>query len=278
MPLGQNDGIISESGKKSGRFKHSATFRSWANRGLTLEPGERPDGFSFKRTPTVQFLPNQREDERNCFDERRHRLRVAFPETTNQLYMNVMKQESVMIRAAIAILFLSLAAIQAAATEAGWALLREGGQVVLISHANALGHDEPANFDLESCATQRNLSDRGREQARRMGALFFARAAPIDAVLSSRYCRAYETATLAFGDAEILDALDNFEPGSDAAKVQIPAIQERIRSYTGAGNLVMVTHPDVIEAVTGARPRDAEAIIVSRSKEPIGVAARITFN
>lgn len=189
-----------------------------------------------------------------------------------------MKRENVMIRTAIAVLLLSLATMQAAATEAGWALLREGGQVVLISHANALGHGEPANFDIESCATQRNLSDRGREQARRMGALFFARAAPIDAVLSSRYCRAYETATLAFGDAEIFDALDNFEPGSEAEKKQIAALRERILAYSGAGNLIMVTHPAVIEALTGARPRDAEAIIVSRSNEIKGAAARITFN
>ena len=183
-----------------------------------------------------------------------------------------------MIRTAFAVLFLFLASIEAIATEAGWALLRQGGQVVLISHANALGHDEPADFNPASCATRRNLSDQGREQARRMGALFFARAAPIDAVLSSRYCRAYETATLAFGAADIFAALDDFERGSEAEEAQTAEIRERVMGYTGAGNLIMVTHPNVIEAVTGGRARDAEAIIVSRSKERIGVAARIAFN
>ncbi|WEX11451.1 histidine phosphatase family protein [Chelativorans sp. AA-79] len=183
-----------------------------------------------------------------------------------------------MIRTAATVFLLLLACLSAAATEAGWALLREGGQVVLISNANAPGHGDPANFDIESCATQRNLSDRGRQQARRMGALFFARAAPIEEVLTSRYCRAVETATLAFGDAEPLDALDYFEPGSEAGEAQLEALRERVTAYTGAGNLVMVTHPEVIESLTGVLPREAEAVILSRSAERIDVAARIRFN
>ncbi|WP_309085862.1 histidine phosphatase family protein [Chelativorans sp.] len=173
-------------------------------------------------------------------------------------------------------LFLLLC-LPAAATEAGWALLREGGQVVLISHANAPGQGDPGNFDVENCATQRNLSDRGRQQARRIGALFLARAAPIEQVLTSRYCRAQETADLAFREAEIFAALDYVEPGSQAAETQTQALRERIMAYSGAGNLVMITHPENIEALTGARPRDGEAVIVTRSAEGIAVAARIIF-
>ena len=54
----------------------------------------------------------------------------------------------------------------AAATEAGWELLRDGGQVVLLRHAMATGSTDPANFDIEKCGTQSNLSDRGKQQAR----------------------------------------------------------------------------------------------------------------
>jgi len=189
-----------------------------------------------------------------------------------------METKKLMNRIAAAAVFIFFACLSAAATEAGWALLREGGQVVLISHAHALGHGVPATFDTESCAARSDLSDRGRQQARRMGALFLARAAPIDAVFTSRYCRAFETATLAFGEAEVFDALDHFEPGSDEAKPQVEALRERALAHTGAGNLVMVTHPEVIEALAGVHPRDGEAIILSRSAGEIGVAARITFN
>ena len=91
-------------------------------------------------------------------------------------------------------------AVEAGATEAGWALLRDGEHVVLLRHAMAPGAADPANFDIEKCSTQRNLSERGKQQARKIGALFAARAAPTERVLTSRYCRTMETARLAFGE------------------------------------------------------------------------------
>ena len=184
-----------------------------------------------------------------------------------------------MFRAAIAVI-MTLVATSTGATEAGWALLRSGGQVVLISHAQAPGSGDPGNFDVENCTTQRNLSDRGRQQARRMGALFFAKAAPIERVLTSRYCRARDTAEMAFGDntLEEFPALDYAEPGSEAEKEQTETVLERIRNYSGAGNLLMVTHPPNIEALVGITPRDGEAIILSRGGDTLEAAARITFN
>lgn len=183
-----------------------------------------------------------------------------------------------MFRAAILAAALFLAGLPAAATEAGWALLRNAGQVVLISHADAPGTGDPANFDIENCATQRNLSDRGQQQARQMGALFFARAAPIDEVVSSRYCRAKDTATLAFDtDVREFAPLDELSEDPEIREEQLQATLEQIRSYTGAGNLLMVTHPSNIEALVGVRPRGAEAIILSRSGEQMGVAGRVSF-
>ncbi len=44
------------------------------------------------------------------------------------------------------ILFLVASLGGAQATEAGWALLRDGGQVVLIRNAMAPGIGEPGNF------------------------------------------------------------------------------------------------------------------------------------
>ena len=78
-----------------------------------------------------------------------------------------------MLRIAIAVMLL-IGALPAQATEAGWALLRNGGHVVLLRNAMTTGTVEPPNFDIEKCATQLNLSDRGRQQARKIGALFAA--------------------------------------------------------------------------------------------------------
>lgn len=58
---------------------------------------------------------------------------------------------------------------------------------------------DPPGFQLDDCATQRNLSEAGREEARRIGAAFRARGIPIGRVLSRRWCRCLETAGLAFG-------------------------------------------------------------------------------
>lgn len=183
-----------------------------------------------------------------------------------------------MFRIAIALVML-LAASTAMATEAGWALLRNGGQVVLVNHALALGSEDPANLELGNCATQSNLSDQGRQQARSMGALFYARAAPIEMVLTSRYCRARETADIAFRDSpiEAFAPLDDLSADPEAAEEQIQAMLERILAYRGSGNLLMVTHPANIQAIAGVRPRPAEAVVLSRAGETVGVAGRITF-
>jgi len=180
----------------------------------------------------------------------------------------------------ILILAVALLATQAAsATEAGWALLRNGGQIVLLRHAAAPGVGDPAHFDIEKCNTQRNLSDAGRQQARKIGALFAARAAPVERVLASRYCRTLETARLAFGasNVETFPALDSFAADSPAKDEQTAAVMAEIRGWSGSGNLVMVTHEANITALTGQSSRDAEAVIVRPDGDRLHVLGRIRF-
>jgi phosphohistidine phosphatase SixA len=182
-----------------------------------------------------------------------------------------------MLRTVAAALLLLFAA-EAGATEAGWALLRDGEHVVLLRHAMAPGAADPATFDIEKCSTQRNLSERGKQQARKIGALFAARAAPTERVLTSRYCRTKETARLAFGDAEEVAALDP-PPADDAArKEQLEAILREVRDYSGSGNLVLVTHLETIQALTGQSAREGEAVIVGADDNGLRVLGRIVFN
>lgn len=185
------------------------------------------------------------------------------------------------MRIVIAVLFLLSTLVPSAATEAGWALLRAGGHVVLLRNAiTPGGSGEPTNFDIESCATQRNLSDRGKQQARKMGALLAARAETIERVLSSRYCNALETARIAFGDklVETFPALDLPAPGAEVSAEQKEAILTEIRAFNGSGNLVLVTHQEVIAALTGANAREGEAIIVRPDGEGLHILGRIVFN
>jgi phosphohistidine phosphatase SixA len=182
-----------------------------------------------------------------------------------------------MLRVVVAMLMLAFAA-EARATDAGWALLRDGEHVVLLRHAMAPGAADPMNFDIGKCSTQRNLSDRGKQQARKIGALFAARAAPTERVLTSRYCRTKETARLAFGDAEEFAALDPPAADETARKEQMTAILDEIRNYSGSGNLVLVTHGDTIQMLTGQPAREGEALIVTPRDEGLHVLGRIAFN
>ena len=178
----------------------------------------------------------------------------------------------------LAIVFVIALTTAAGATEAGWALLREGEHVVLLRHAMAPGATEPANFDIEKCSTQRNLSERGKLQARKMGALFAARAAPNGRVLTSRYCRARETARLAFGSAEDFAPLDPPAADESARKEQIDAVLEEIRNYSDSGNFILVTHLETIQALTGQSAREGEAVIVGLANGGLQVLGRIIFN
>ena len=90
--------------------------------------------------------------------------------------------------------------------------LREGGFVLLLRHAQTVpGTGDPPGFTLDDCATQRNLSDEGREQARRIGARLRKERVPVGRVLTSAWCRCRETARLLeLGPVEHLQPLDSF--------------------------------------------------------------------
>ena len=175
-------------------------------------------------------------------------------------------------------LCLLMTPVAAHATEAGWALLRDGGKVVLLRHARTNGSGDPANFDIEKCGTQRNLSERGKQQAGEIGSLIAARAAPVERVLSSRYCRCLDTARIAFeSDPEPFAPLDPPDPDPAKRAAQIDAIVTAVRDYSGADNMVMVTHLEDITALTGVSPREGEAVIVGLDGDGLRALGRIAF-
>ncbi len=182
-----------------------------------------------------------------------------------------------MIRFLLALFLLAVPAV-AHATDAGWALLRDGGHVVLLRHAQVTGTTDPANFDIDVCATQVNLSARGKQQASKIGALFGARAAPVERVLSSRYCRCLDTARIAFeAEPELFAPLDLLKSDPAEKAAQIAAVMKEIRGYTGSDNLVMVTHLENIMALTGVSPREGEAVVVEPQGDGLRVLGRVTF-
>jgi len=157
----------------------------------------------------------------------------------------------------------SLPLRSAPAETALWQRLRAGGHVLLIRHAATdPGIGDPPGFVLERCATQRNLSEAGRRDARRIGDALCSRGIPIGAVLSSRWCRCLDTARLVFGKAEpapMLDSMFNDDDGRRRAKVA--EVQARTGDYAGKANLVLVTHDINIRALVGISVAQGEIVV-----------------
>jgi hypothetical protein len=96
------------------------------------------------------------------------------------------------------LVLIAIAAWPAKADEALWQALQQGGHVLFVRHARTTpGAGDPPGFRLKDCATQRNLSEEGRTQARRMGETFRKRGVPIGEVLSSPWCRCVDVSTSA---------------------------------------------------------------------------------
>jgi len=90
-------------------------------------------------------------------------------------------------------------------------LMKSGGHILMIRHAYAPGSGDPANFKIGDCATQRNLDDRGRSQARAIGDWLRSKGIKDAKIYSSQWCRCLETATLlGLGPVAELPALDSF--------------------------------------------------------------------
>jgi broad specificity phosphatase PhoE len=149
------------------------------------------------------------------------------------------------------------------ASEAAWQALRAGGAVAMLRHARAPGTGDPEGLRLDDCSSQRNLSAEGRNQAQEIGSRFKARAIPVERVLSSRWCRALETARLAFGDAtEPFPFLDSLFSNRERYVLQTEAVRKLVEGWRGDGVLVLVTHQVNITALTNVFPAEGEILVL----------------
>jgi len=80
--------------------------------------------------------------------------------------------------------------------------LRHGGYVIVMRHATTEAKPDAPRVDLADCATQRNLTYDGRTMARSIGSAFDQLKIRLGRVVSSPFCRAEDTAALAFGHEE----------------------------------------------------------------------------
>ena len=139
--------------------------------------------------------------------------------------------------------------------------LRGGGYVIYFRHAQTekdyADQADPA-IDLNDCSTQRTLSEYGWRQSRVIGESFAALNIPVGEVFSSQYCRAWQTAFLAFGEYEKTPDL-NFFPAEEYTDEEFAFMRNNVMPYLTAmptlgTNTILVGHDDVFESATGIYP------------------------
>lgn len=150
--------------------------------------------------------------------------------------------------------------------ESLWAALRSGGHLIIMRHALAPGTGDPQDFVLDDCSTQRNLSEEGRDQARRIGARFREKGIATARVFSSQWCRCLETAALlGLGPVEPLPALNSFFRARERAEPQTRALKDWIAEQPLDAPLLLVTHQVNITALTDVFPASGEMLVLRRS-------------
>ncbi|MGI9515191.1 MAG: histidine phosphatase family protein [Anderseniella sp.] len=173
--------------------------------------------------------------------------------------------ETVAVRMLVlaAVIVLLLPGQPAAAGQAGRDALRNGTAFVIMRHALAPGTGDPANFAVDDCSTQRNLSDQGRQQARDTGELFRSNGIADADVFTGAWCRCQDTAELlTLGAVSILEPLNSFFRQQDRREPQTTALRDWLQARARDKPLVLVTHQVNITALTGIFPTSGELVFV----------------
>jgi phosphohistidine phosphatase SixA len=183
------------------------------------------------------------------------------------------------MRLAIVALLLGLCgpAEVAAADEAAnaWNALRAGGHVALMRHADAPGgFGDPPGFRVDDCATQRNLSAKGKADAEKIGSRLKREGIAFEKIVSSPWCRCSETAKLMnVGTVETEATFGNVVVLRDQRETLTSGARALIAKWTARGNLLVVMHGANIAALSGISPASGEIVVVkggSDRAEPVG--------
>jgi phosphohistidine phosphatase SixA len=161
--------------------------------------------------------------------------------------------------------------------------LRAGGHVILIRHGatfNDQADTDPFNFD--NIAAQRQLNDKGKALAKTFGAALRDAGVPIGKVYTSKFHRAYETATLA-GFTDVEKTIDLtlgglvISPNEEVRRAQ--AVRAMLATPPKPGtNTLLVTHkPNILEALGKDYwdVEEGEALIFHPEKDKYALVARV---
>jgi phosphohistidine phosphatase SixA len=143
--------------------------------------------------------------------------------------------------------------------------LRGGGHVLYFRHGKTdLSTSDSDRTSLANCATQRILSQEGRQQMTDIGKQFQRLRIPVGTVLASPYCRTLDTAKLAFGKVTAEPDLANTVTAGEAVTRQrAAALSKLLATVPRAGtNTVLAGHTGNLQEATGIWPSPEGVAIV----------------
>jgi broad specificity phosphatase PhoE len=133
--------------------------------------------------------------------------------------------------------------------------LRAGGNVVLVRHGATFTNQADTDpLHLDNIEAQRKLNDKGQATAKSFGEALRGAGIPIGQVYTSRFNRAYQTATLA-GFKDIETSLDISEGGlvvsTDENNRRSAALKKMLADAPRPGtNTIIITHrPNILDAL-----------------------------
>jgi hypothetical protein len=157
--------------------------------------------------------------------------------------------------------------------------LRRGGYVLYLRHTSTdFSQNDAAMTSYADCASQRNLTEVGRAEARAIAVSLRALRIPIGEVLASPYCRTMETGRLAFGKATPSPAVRGGPAHPESTDRYADLRRLLSTPVAGKTNLAISSHGNPFVAVAGS-PRLAEGEVAVI--EPLGngrfrIVARVT--
>jgi phosphohistidine phosphatase SixA len=156
--------------------------------------------------------------------------------------------------------------------------LRKGGYVLYFRHAATdFSQSDAKSRGPTDCANQRNLTDKGRDEARAIGRAFAELGIPVGQVLASPMCRTDETAKLIFGKAEPAPAVrgDPDFPAADPRRYE--TLRKLLTALVPAGtNLAISGHGNPFYSVAGPpRLQEGEMAVIKSAGSDFEVVAKV---
>ena len=155
--------------------------------------------------------------------------------------------------------------------------LRKGGYIIYFRHTSTdFSRDDARSKSDDDCDNQRPLTDKGREEARQIGAAFRELKIPIEKVLASPRCRTMETAMLAFGRAERANEARGGPATPENADHYLDLRRLLSTPVKPGANLVISSHGNPFYATVGAPYlAEGEAAVVRPLGKDFEIVARM---